>query len=524
VGHPTKIALKSTPILSSSFALVLSQLTTSKLFAGMSVIKLILILSNTLPYLSKGNCILTDLSLSARPIMNRYRQENRLDDETHQLLLNLRIKTEPVIQYEASLLDVSMHELVICSKLDPGVNKNDFLRLQHRLYDKLANKDGLLEVPVFYNKLDLLTKLCIHPVTAYKDYQHLSAFKKDRNKYMFEECVLNPDDTIPVSRKISLVVTFLISVINTSVDEKAVIASSSKVILEKLEKLLAQSTTQDHTNGGFQTVRYDGDTSEKRRDEVLKRFQDAPSVRVLLLSCKAGKGILCNFLKYIQFFSEFGSSNMQSFPLSHLSIRTNIFLGFFLGGTALTLTSANHLFLMDPDWNPFNDRQTIGRLYRHGQKKTVFIYRLLLAGTIEEIKFINQLSKEEMDKFFKQANGSEGLAEQDGKLTVTLGEKDLLKYFPKTDSRINDLLESLNDQTEKVPEEEDGSFFEFKQFAEELAEKAQKYRTPSDVPDELKVLKDVWDIESSFMSFVFHCKKVRDPMELELFGIPQNQE
>jgi hypothetical protein len=196
-----------------------------------------------------------------------------------------------------------------------------------------------------------------------------------------------------------------------------------------------------------------------------------------------------------------------------------------LGGTALTLTSANHLFLMDPDWNPFNDRQTIGRLYRHGQKKTVFIYRLLLAGTIEEIKFINQLSKEEMDKFFKQSNGSEGLAEQDGKLTVTFGEKDLLKYFPDTDSHINDLLGSLKDQIETQTEVGDSTFFEFKQFAEELAEKSEKYRNPLEVPDELKVLKDVWlNRDRSFMSFVFHCKKVRDPMELELFGIQQNQE
>jgi SNF2 family DNA or RNA helicase len=243
--------------------------------------------------------------------MNRYRKGNLLDDETHQLLLNLRIKTEPVIQYEASLLDVSMHELVICSKLDPGLSYEDkynFLRLQHRLYDKLANEDGLMELPNFYNKLDLLTKLCIHPVTAYKDYHHLSAFNEERDKDIFAECVGSPDDTIGISRKISLVATFVIFVVTTTVDEKAVIASSSKVLLEKLERLLAQSATQEHR--GFQTVRYDGDTSEKRRDEVLKRFKDSPNVRVLLLSCKAGKSILCNSLKHIQFFSEFGSVNM----------------------------------------------------------------------------------------------------------------------------------------------------------------------------------------------------------------------
>jgi SNF2 family DNA or RNA helicase len=235
--------------------------------------------------------VLIDLSLFDRPIMNLYRKENRLDDETHQLLLNLRIKTEPVIQYEASMLDVNMHELVICSKLDPGEDKYECHRLQHRLYDKLANKDGLMELPNFYKKLDLLTKLCIHPMTAYKDYQNLSAFSEgdEQNKDIWKCLKGNPDGTIGVSRKISLVVTLILSMINTSVNDKAVIASSSKVLLEKLEKLLARPTTQYHTDGGFQTVRYDGDTTEKRRDDILKRFKDAPHVRVLLLSCKAGK-------------------------------------------------------------------------------------------------------------------------------------------------------------------------------------------------------------------------------------------
>ena len=35
------------------------------------------------------------------------------------------------------------------------------------------------------------------------------------------------------------------------------------------------------------------------------------------------------------------------------------------------------LFRFDSDWNPANDAQAMARVWRDGQKKHVFIYRLL---------------------------------------------------------------------------------------------------------------------------------------------------
>jgi SNF2 family DNA or RNA helicase len=40
--------------------------------------------------------------------------------------------------------------------------------------------------------------------------------------------------------------------------------------------------------------------------------------------------------------------------------------------------------LFDPWWNPAVEAQAIDRTHRIGQKKTVFAYRLLIKGTIEE--------------------------------------------------------------------------------------------------------------------------------------------
>jgi superfamily II DNA or RNA helicase len=64
------------------------------------------------------------------------------------------------------------------------------------------------------------------------------------------------------------------------------------------------------------------------------------------------------------------------------------------GGVGLNLIGANRLILFDPDWNPANDAQAMGRVWRDGQKKRVFIYRLLSTGSIEEKIYQRQVSKQ----------------------------------------------------------------------------------------------------------------------------------
>jgi len=54
------------------------------------------------------------------------------------------------------------------------------------------------------------------------------------------------------------------------------------------------------------------------------------------------------------------------------------------GGTGLNLIGANRMILCEVDWNPSNDLQVMGRIWREGQKKPVYIYRLLTSGTMEE--------------------------------------------------------------------------------------------------------------------------------------------
>jgi SNF2 family DNA or RNA helicase len=66
------------------------------------------------------------------------------------------------------------------------------------------------------------------------------------------------------------------------------------------------------------------------------------------------------------------------------------------GGCGLNLIGGNRMIMLDPDWNPSNDKQAMGRLWRDGQLKPVYIYRLFCTGTLEEKIFQRQSCKEKL--------------------------------------------------------------------------------------------------------------------------------
>jgi SNF2 family DNA or RNA helicase len=54
------------------------------------------------------------------------------------------------------------------------------------------------------------------------------------------------------------------------------------------------------------------------------------------------------------------------------------------GGVGLNLTASEHVFLLDPWWNPAVEDQAIARAHRIGQRKKVFSYRFISKDSIEE--------------------------------------------------------------------------------------------------------------------------------------------
>jgi len=55
------------------------------------------------------------------------------------------------------------------------------------------------------------------------------------------------------------------------------------------------------------------------------------------------------------------------------------------GNMGITLVQANRIILFDTSWNPATDRQALFRSFRYGQKKHVYVYRLVAQGFEEKI-------------------------------------------------------------------------------------------------------------------------------------------
>jgi SNF2 family DNA or RNA helicase len=103
-------------------------------------------------------------------------------------------------------------------------------------------------------------------------------------------------------------------------------------------------------------------------------------------------------------------------------------------GTGITLHAADYVFLLDPWWNPAVEAQAVDRVHRIGQKSTVFVYRMITAGTIEER--IQALKASKKDLFDKLIGGLGG-------------DFDLSQHF----SSLHDLVQLTTAQVEE-PEPE----------------------------------------------------------------------
>ncbi|MBA3602470.1 MAG: DEAD/DEAH box helicase [Parachlamydiaceae bacterium] len=66
------------------------------------------------------------------------------------------------------------------------------------------------------------------------------------------------------------------------------------------------------------------------------------------------------------------------------------------GGVGLNLTAADTVIHYDPWWNPAVESQATDRAHRMGQKKAVFVYKLVVNGSIEEKILVLQERKKNM--------------------------------------------------------------------------------------------------------------------------------
>ncbi len=144
----------------------------------------------------------------------------------------------------------------------------------------------------------------------------------------------------------SFTISLLLQLKTQKTGDKTVIVSVYTETLDILALVLDKN--------GIDYKRLDGSIPTKKRQPIVNEFND-PNSRylVLLLSNRAG-------------------------------------------GCGLNLIGANRLIIYDADWNPANDAQAMARVWRSGQAKKTYIYRLFSTGTLEEKIFQRQTFKSDL--------------------------------------------------------------------------------------------------------------------------------
>jgi SNF2 family DNA or RNA helicase len=84
------------------------------------------------------------------------------------------------------------------------------------------------------------------------------------------------------------------------------------------------------------------------------------------------------------------------------------------GGTGLNLTAADHVFLVDPWWNPAVEDQAADRAHRIGQDKPVMVYRMVSRDTVEErILELQERKRGLADAALSEAGGAAAITRDD---------------------------------------------------------------------------------------------------------------
>ncbi|KAL6458822.1 hypothetical protein MHYP_G00322940 [Metynnis hypsauchen] len=155
------------------------------------------------------------------------------------------------------------------------------------------------------------------------------------------------------------------------------IKKKDKVLLFSLSTKLLDVLESYCMAEGLEYRRLDGTTKSKERVHIVKEFNSSNDINLCLVSTMAG-------------------------------------------GLGLNFVGANVVVLFDPTWNPANDLQAIDRVYRIGQCKDVTVFRLISLGTVEEIIYLRQIYKQQLQssvigrenarRYFEAVQGADGQA------------------------------------------------------------------------------------------------------------------
>jgi E3 ubiquitin-protein ligase SHPRH len=127
--------------------------------------------------------------------------------------------------------------------------------------------------------------------------------------------------------------------------------------------------------------------ASKSPEKALIFSQWSPLLHLISLACKA------NGIKYV---SLQGSTHERAHAVEKFNTDDTVtvfLLNSSTDASGLTLVSASHVFLMEPNSNPAIEEQAINRVHRMGQKRDTYVYRLIISYSIEERVLLLQEEK-----------------------------------------------------------------------------------------------------------------------------------
>jgi len=271
-------------------------------------------------------------------------------------------------------------------------------KLQHQAYsiyvrsmlgnDHEVTKDGQVQLSTLWHWLAILSLLCNHPacfkakLSERKDDAEKKIRRKSRSELAAPRASTSEDDDgvgdvavwkVGVSEELIRQEMALFNKFGSAVEE---FYSSNKV------KLLLQIL----------------DASKAVGDKVLVFSQSIQTLNFLEDLCKRTRR------KYARLDGSTKMSSRQGLTKDFNTGDTELYLiSTTAGGIGLNLPGANRVIIFDFKFNPVNEEQAVGRAYRIGQQKPVFVYRFVAGGTFEEsihntAVFKMQLASKVVDK------------------------------------------------------------------------------------------------------------------------------
>ena len=202
--------------------------------------------------------------------------------------------------------------------------------------EDIEANEGIKRKGIVLKLINSLKQICNHP----------SQFTKSKNYSIYE------------SGKLEVLMDTLSNILENN---EKVLIFTQYVQMGNIIKDLVEKTFKE------EVLFLNGSLSRKKRDSMVKKFQNNSQNKIFIVSLKAG-------------------------------------------GTGLNLTAAQNVIHYDLWWNPAVENQATDRAYRIGQSENVMVYRFICNGTFEE-KINEMIHKKEELAHLTVGNGETFITE-----------------------------------------------------------------------------------------------------------------